>query len=80
MGSLGPTWVSTWPTCRTDISRREGLEPKRMARVYTTGALTGAVTTPVAVSALSISSIVRPRVSKPMNSAATIPRMDQAAK
>jgi hypothetical protein len=51
-----------------------------MARAYTTGALTGAVTTPVAVSALSISSIVRPRVSKPMNGAATIPRMDQAAK
>jgi hypothetical protein len=32
------------------------------------------------VNAASISSIVRPRVSKPMNSTATIPRIYQAAK
>ena len=52
----------------------------RLNLVQTADALTGAAAGPLAVSALSISSIVRPRVSKPMNRTATSARTYQAAK
>ena len=51
----------------------------RLKLVQAAGALT-VVTGPLAVSAMSISSIVRPRVSKPMNKTATSARTYQAAK